>query len=1732
MDKYKEKKNMKKIIVYILSLLCGLCMVFGLGFAFNTSQASADNAQGTTPTLSTTKYKISKSQQHMLLATGIKDYEDVYEVGYAFKNAEGIVKYHAVTNQYYTSITSGNSTWTVEDMFGSEYTGMIVWEIAYDATAGYSYQAYAKVGNRVDGVLHTSDTIVYGTRKDMRAPEYTVQFVAEDMLLDERVISSGEAYGELPEAPDKAYATFKGWYLNAEGTGNALTEETLISLKKDHTVYAVYEDNGTYDFSSASQLSYFFKASNVNYSIENGYLKVTKAGDGENSLAFKADISANSLVEIDVEYVGENLAYASGNQITFLAYTANASGDPDGKMTSVIGNASWDGGWDCKKTTLSVPVTQACAGLKLQFVYNSEANAYFKITSIKIQEYPIIVDFTDEADVNCFASLKNASYSIAHDGEDNYLKVNGKNGSENLLFFKNALKAGAKVEIDIDYIANDETFVNGQNQVTFLADTAKANGGADGKTATVVMGSAPWDGGWNCDETTISFTVAADCAGIRMQFVYNQEAGAYFKINAIRVFYPDYPTYTVSAYADGEITTLAATYNTAYGTLPVAPEKEGFAFKGWYLNADGTGEQITESTLVKLAKNHTLYAVYEEIVEERTEYDFKTADQINDFASKSNGLVEINTAEGYLKLSPVDKTISTDNTPQAEFWFYKELEAGFVVEIDFELVGSIKVKHGIWTYGINENGNDLFNGPAITGWDAKELWNNGKFTATTEITQDCAGLRILARFAKNADAYWKITAVRIIDPNAEVPEVEERTEYDFTTEDQLSDFGKAKNVTYEIVDNYLKVVGTVGSESILVFNRELSAGMKVTVDLEYVASNVAYASGNQITFLTYGANVAGDSDGNTYVVSGNAKWDGGWDCNRVRLVSEITKDCAGLRMQFVMNSEEGAYFKITNVRIYQAGEEIEEIGPENVSIAYDFATQDQAAEFFSLSNGNVEINTAEGYLKLSPVNKTINGNNDPQAEFFFKKILKAGYILQVDFELVGAINVGHGIWTYGANADGSGTLFSGAYYTAWDTPSEWNNGKFTANINITQKCASVRFLVRFAKNADAYWKITGLRILSGEVPTSTVSYEVDGEVVQQSNVTFGEKYTTIPTAPDKANAVFKGWYFNADGTGKQVTANTVVGASKNHTVYAVYDQYYANPDFFEKEQVWNIVNYDNTKITHVRDASGNYLKLAPIDTGDTSNANYPQSEFLFQYPFLKAGMFVEMDFELVGAINVAHGVWTWGANEDGGHLFEGHFITGWDAKELWNNGVFTATTEITQDCAGVRVRVRYANNTKAYWKLTAIRVYDSLDAYCDVPTYAKDKRIDIGGTSWLGTNQTLTYFNGTAGEENFKKLSEAGVTMLAGTFYGNTGSQADETTLLDLAAKYGIGLFFQKNWDGVTIPSYVAHKAFLGYYIDEPAQENLASLKTLQEKWNNSEFGKNGKLLYVNLLPIYSGNIGSNYEAYVQEAIETSGLPIVSFDHYLMYYKEKSGLFESGYETTLSYRTDWLKNFDVASYYANKNDKDLWYTLLTTQHTADGDAILYKDCTVADLTYQMYVAMTYGATNLVHYTFAGTGNYIIDGAIFNQNTGKFTQTYEDVKAASAIIREWDYVFMNFDWKGVSAVTGTSAQTGLINGLSHAVAVNEYGVINSVSSTQDVLVGHFEDENGYKGVMVTNLTIPENATSAEVSISFGSEYKAVMVYQNGTETLVKLQNGSLTLNLASAEGVFLIPVKAK
>ena len=71
--------------------------------------------------------------------------------------------------------------------------------------------------------------------------------------------------------------------------------------------------------------------------------------------------------------------------------------------------------------------------------------------------------------------------------------------------------------------------------------------------------------------------------------------------------------YTVSFDANGGTvgtSSKSVTYDAAYGTLPT-PTRDGFTFTGWYTAASG-GNQVTASTIMTTASNHTLYAHWTE----------------------------------------------------------------------------------------------------------------------------------------------------------------------------------------------------------------------------------------------------------------------------------------------------------------------------------------------------------------------------------------------------------------------------------------------------------------------------------------------------------------------------------------------------------------------------------------------------------------------------------------------------------------------------------------------------------------------------------------------------------------------------------------------------------------------------------------------------------------------------------------------------------------------------------------------------------------------------------------------------------------------------------------------------------------------------------------------------------------------------------------------------------------
>lgn len=164
---------MKKSVLTAFAVICAICIMFGVMTTTNVNKASANSIveDGEIPVLSETKYKLSTNKGGLLIATAIKNYSDVYEVGYT--GLDDAVKLNSSTTKYYASIRSGSNEWTAQNLFGNEFegAGLIVWEIVYDNTVDYTYRAYAKYGQRIDGNLspYNPERIVTGTAKTTSA---------------------------------------------------------------------------------------------------------------------------------------------------------------------------------------------------------------------------------------------------------------------------------------------------------------------------------------------------------------------------------------------------------------------------------------------------------------------------------------------------------------------------------------------------------------------------------------------------------------------------------------------------------------------------------------------------------------------------------------------------------------------------------------------------------------------------------------------------------------------------------------------------------------------------------------------------------------------------------------------------------------------------------------------------------------------------------------------------------------------------------------------------------------------------------------------------------------------------------------------------------------------------------------------------------------------------------------------------------------------------------------------------------------------------------------------------------------------------------------------------------------------------------------------------------------------------------------------------------------------------
>ncbi|MBQ8393975.1 MAG: InlB B-repeat-containing protein [Clostridia bacterium] len=866
--------------------------------------------------------------------------------------------------------------------------------------------------------------------------------------ISSKTATYGEMYGSfvLPSDPAKDMHKFKGWYLNPEGTGDAIDVSSMVRTAKDHTLYAVFKElKFYYDFSNPEDIEDFFcYTGGLDYSIQEGqkedgstynYLEIANRGNvPTGNMVLDMNLTAGTKITLDVEFDGEvdpvelddreleekkvkagffcYGANADGSNISSGSLgTPGAAGTPDYVNKWYWGqgarNDPWEASiWNDGHMNLTVNILENCYGLNmyLEFGRRSISN-----TDLNSPDY--------DTDASLWINNKWRINSITID----------------YVIPPQDLPDGTDVNVNFDW--NYETDIPAPESI------AAVTGQEIGDLPEAHEREGCEFAGWNTSPDGKGKSYYAD------RLVSSTEEN--ITLYAIWEGYEYNLSFDLQGGNVGGSTTWSdefVTFAEAYGNaLPeVAPTKAGASFGGWFLNPEGTGTPITSTSVVNVVGDHTLYAVFIADVNTVNVFDFSNPTNAL-YVKNLSGLSLAYASEdgGYLEIS------NTSAEPYGHVVLMKNLKAGTTVDVDLEFLGEVDyddgVKAGAFFYGAKEDGwgVDVYNlgipgdagtpdevnkwywgqGARNDPWEAA-VWNNGQILFSFNILEDVYGLNIMLEFGKKT-----VDGATVLDKS-----LWENNKW------------RVNSITFN----------TVGEETEYAF--DLQGG---NVDGATTLDSV-----KTVTGAKYGTLPTPEKDGFEFI---------GWYLNADGNGTAVTADSV------VKNNQAHT--------LYAIWKELRNV--------YDFTTQEQLADFRDL-NGNGVLSLVPddngSYLKIASSDATL-----PNINFVLQNMfLKTGTTVAFSVEFVGSYDSDNraGIFAYGANADGSnitsGTLgtpgeagtsdevnkwYWGQGYHSNDAASAWNNGKYTYTANILEDCYGVYFWAQLGSDAtNGYWKITEIRI--------------------------------------------------------------------------------------------------------------------------------------------------------------------------------------------------------------------------------------------------------------------------------------------------------------------------------------------------------------------------------------------------------------------------------------------------------------------------------------------------------------------------------------------------------------------------------------------------------------------------------------------------------------------------------
>ena len=350
------------------------------------------------------------------------------------------------------------------------------------------------------------------------------------------------------------------------------------------------------------------------------------------------------------------------------------------------------------------------------------------------------------------------------------------------------------------------------------------------------------------------------------------------------------------------------------------------------------------------------------------------------------------------------------------------------------------------------------------------------------------------------------------------------------------------------------------------------------------------------------------------------------------------------------------------------------------------------------------------------------------------------------------------------------------------------------------------------------------------------------------------------------------------------------------------------------------------------------------------------------------------------------------------------------------------------------------------------------------------------------------------------------------------------------------------------------HPSFVGVNFDEPPMETfdnhlgLNDLKGVVEKfvaeYPQLEF-------FPNLNPSWWADFQNHtYGAYVNKTMDSFNQPYqdakspvkkwISADDYPY-------LIDEGEEVVKMFRPCWLTGLAYLAQTKKNTTLDNVHINFFIQSMAFGVEQLSRNRVMQypELSMQIYALMAFGYDSASFFCYATppVGKEFKEGqfALLTRE-GEKTVTWYDSQKLIREINAFQHTYMQFNrnWKGVYPVLGdiekpredfTLLKKLNDDGITSPVLdIKEVKGVESITATEDSLVGVMEDDYGNPGYIVVNFNDPSQEKTSAVEMQFVSNYASVWIWQKGEKKTVALNNGKLTLDLAIGEGVFVIPIK--